>query len=407
MGDVAAARYRDVFAVGEFRALWLAHVASVAGDQLARVAVSVLVFDRTHSPALSALAYAVTFLPDLLGGSILAGVADRYSRRLVMVTADLARALLVGLLALPGMPLGVQIGALFVVQLLAGPFTAARSAALPDILDGDRFTVGAGVFSGTYQLALVLGFGGGAAVVTAIGGQGALLVDAGTFVLSAGLIAAWVSAHRPPAQRPERRKAWWSSLRGGIEAIAAHREARVLLAIACLCGFYVIPEGLAVAYAARIGAGTGGVGWLLAANPVGTVIGVLLLNRLGPDRKLRCLGPLAVASSALLIPTALAPGLAVTVGLWALSGMATAHDAITNAAFTTAVPASARGQAVGLAVACLRAAQGVGIAVAGLLAQLMPTEWVIGLAGGLGAITGLAAAVAWSRVVGRRPAEAA
>jgi MFS family permease len=407
MGDVAAARYRDVFAVGEFRALWLAHVASVAGDQLARVAVSVLVFDRTHSPALSALAYAVTFLPDLLGGSILAGVADRYSRRLVMVTADLARALLVGLLALPGMPLGVQIGALFVVQLLAGPFTAARSAALPDILDGDRFTVGAGVFSGTYQLALVLGFGGGAAVVTAIGGQGALLVDAGTFVLSAGLIAAGVSAHRPSAQRPERRKAWWSSLRGGIEAIAAHREARELLAIACLCGFYVIPEGLAVAYAARIGAGTGGVGWLLAANPVGTVIGVLLLNRLGPDRKLRCLGPLAVASSALLVPTTLAPGLAVTVGLWALSGMATAHDAITNAAFTTAVPASARGQAVGLAVACLRAAQGVGIAVAGLLAQLMPTEWVIGLAGGLGAITGLAAAVAWSRVLRRRPAEAA
>jgi len=406
MTGAAAARYRDVFAVGEFRVLWLAHIASVAGDQLARVAVSVLVFDRTHSPALSAATYAVTFLPDLLGGSVLAGMADRYSRRLVMVTADLVRAGVVAALALTGLPLVLQIGALFVVQLLAGPFTAARSAALPEILDGDRYTVGASVFSGTYQLALVLGFGGGAAVVTAIGPPAALAVDAGTFVLSAGLIAIGVSAHRPPATSPARRTVWWSSLRGGIEAISTHPEARVLLAIACLCGFYVIPEGLAVAYAAQIGAGTGGLGWLLAANPAGTVIGILIVNKLSPDAKLRWLGPLAVASSALLLPTALAPGLAATVGLWTLSGMATAHDAVTNAAFTTAVPDNTRGQAVGLAVASLRAAQGVGIALAGLLAQLMPTSWVIGLAGGLGTLVGLAAAAAWARTRASRPAGA-
>jgi MFS family permease len=407
MTEAAAARYRDVFAVGEFRALWLAHIASVAGDQLARVAVSVLVFDRTHSPALSAATYAVTFLPDLLGGSVLAGLADRYSRRLVMVMADLVRAGVVAALALPGLPLAVQVGALFVVQLLAGPFTAARNAVLPEMLGGDRYTVGASVVSGTYQLALVLGFGGGAAVVTAIGAQTALVVDAGTFVLSAVLITVGLSAHPPPAARPARRRVWWSSLRDGIAAIATHREARVLLAIACLCGFYVVPEGLAVAYAAQIGAGTGGLGWLLVANPAGTVVGILVVNRLSPATKLKCLGPLAVASSALLVPTAAAPGLVLTVGLWALSGMATAHDAITNAAFTTAVPESSRGQAVGLAVACLRAAQGVGIALAGLLAQLMPTSWVIGAAGGLGALAGLAVAIAWSRVLGTPAADVA
>ncbi|QUQ63859.1 MFS transporter [Kutzneria sp. CA-103260] len=405
MGN-SAARYRDVFAVGEFRALWLAHIASVVGDQLARVAVSVLVWDRTHSPALSAAAYAVTFLPDLLGGSVLAGVADRYSRRLVMVAADLVRAGVVAELALPGLPLAVQIGALFVVQLLAGPFTAARSAVLPEILDGDRYTVGAGLFGGTYQLALVVGFGGGAAVVTAIGSQAALVVDAGTFALSAALIAVGVSAHRPVGAQPVRRAVWWSSLRGGIEAIATRPQARVLLGIACLCGFYVIPEGLAVAYASQIGVGSGGLGWLLVANPAGTVLGVLVVNRLSPDAKLRWLGPLAVASSALLLPTALAPGLAVTVVLWLLSGVATAHDVVTNAVFTVAVPNSVRGQAVGLAVASLRAAQGVGIAVAGLLAQLMPTSWVIGLAGGLGTVAGVAAAAAWARARAARPADA-
>jgi hypothetical protein len=49
MGMTQPATYRDVFGNSEFRALWTAHVLSVAGDQLARVALTVLVFDRTRS----------------------------------------------------------------------------------------------------------------------------------------------------------------------------------------------------------------------------------------------------------------------------------------------------------------------------------------------------------------------
>lgn len=52
--------YRELFAVTEFRRLWLAHVLSVAGNQLARMALTVLVFDRTASAGLSALTYAVS-----------------------------------------------------------------------------------------------------------------------------------------------------------------------------------------------------------------------------------------------------------------------------------------------------------------------------------------------------------
>ena len=41
------ATYRDVFGVSEFRNLWLAQLLSVSGDQLARVALTVLVYNRT------------------------------------------------------------------------------------------------------------------------------------------------------------------------------------------------------------------------------------------------------------------------------------------------------------------------------------------------------------------------
>ncbi|MGH3418528.1 MAG: hypothetical protein ACRDOD_02880 [Streptosporangiaceae bacterium] len=52
--------YREVFAIGEFRALWSAQVLSFAGDQFAQVAIAILVYGRTHSPFLTALAYALT-----------------------------------------------------------------------------------------------------------------------------------------------------------------------------------------------------------------------------------------------------------------------------------------------------------------------------------------------------------
>jgi len=60
--------YREVFAIGEFRALWTAQVLSFAGDQFAQVAIAILVYRRTHSAFLTALAYALTHLPRSLAG---------------------------------------------------------------------------------------------------------------------------------------------------------------------------------------------------------------------------------------------------------------------------------------------------------------------------------------------------
>ena len=68
--------YRDVFAVSEFRALWSAQALSCAGDQFAQVAIATLVYRQTHSAFLTALAYALTYLPPIAGGPLLSGLAD-------------------------------------------------------------------------------------------------------------------------------------------------------------------------------------------------------------------------------------------------------------------------------------------------------------------------------------------
>lgn len=79
------ATFRDVFGVAKFRAVWFSEILSVTGDRLALVALTLLVYDRTRSPLLAALAYASGYLPRVIGGLLLAGLADRRPRRTVIV----------------------------------------------------------------------------------------------------------------------------------------------------------------------------------------------------------------------------------------------------------------------------------------------------------------------------------
>src|SRR5215510_8927930 len=197
--DADQATFGEVFAVGEFRSLWLAQVLSVVGDQLAQVALTLLVFDRTGSSLLAAITFAASVVPTFVGGIALSGLADRWPRRRVMIACDLGRALLVAIMALPGVPIAGLIGLLFLVTLISAPFTSARAALYPDILAGDRYVVGTAITLTTLQFAQALGFVAGGAVVAFFGVRTSLLVDGGTFLLSAVITRIWVRA-RPAAR---------------------------------------------------------------------------------------------------------------------------------------------------------------------------------------------------------------
>src|SRR6187551_3167222 len=117
--DDRPATYRDIFAVKEYVHLFTANVLSQLGDQLAKVALTFLVFDRTGSPALSAAAFAVSFVPWVVGGPLLSAYADRIPRRTVTIACDVIRAVLVASLAIPGVPVGALIGILFVANIFS------------------------------------------------------------------------------------------------------------------------------------------------------------------------------------------------------------------------------------------------------------------------------------------------
>jgi MFS family permease len=154
--------FRDVFAVGEFRSLYLASALSWLGDYLARAAITVLVYQQTHSVLLSAAAFAVSYLPWILGGPLLATLAERYPYRRVMIFSDLARMVLISLVAIPGLSVTAMLILLFLAMLANPPTQAARSALMPLILSRDKLVVGLAVSTSTSQAAQVVGYLAGA-----------------------------------------------------------------------------------------------------------------------------------------------------------------------------------------------------------------------------------------------------
>ncbi|GAB2616624.1 MFS transporter [Kribbella endophytica] len=397
---VERARWRDVFGQTEFRALFLAGILSVAGDQLARVALSVLVYERTASAGLTALTYALTFIPDLVFGPLLAGFADRYPRRQVMIVTDLARAVVVALMAIEALPLWSVILLLLGLQAFGSPFNAARAATLPVVLPGDHYVLGKAANDMVVQFSQVLGFGTGGVIVVAVGVSGGLLLDSGTFLLSALLIALGVRSRPAPTKEgvsDEPRRSYFSDLAAGTSLVLRTPKLRALISLAAVAGFYVTVEGLAVPYADAIGQGKEASGLLLAASPAGAVLGMWLITLLPPERRMKLIGPLAAGACVPLVLCALEPRLLPTVGLWALSGLASAYHLPTSAAFVQAVPDHQRGQAFGVASTALKSSQGLGILLAGALAEPLGAPRALAVMGVAGTLAAVAAGTAWAR----------
>src|SRR5688500_5699655 len=78
----------------DFRRLWIADMISLLGDWAGRLALTVLVFERTGSDAWAAAVTAVSLAGFVGLGQVLATLADRYGRITLMLVADFARALL-------------------------------------------------------------------------------------------------------------------------------------------------------------------------------------------------------------------------------------------------------------------------------------------------------------------------
>ncbi|WP_433892805.1 MFS transporter [Streptomyces sp. CA-111067] len=384
-----SASYGAVFAVREFRPIFVAHVLSILGIVLAEVAVAVLVFRKTGSPVLTALVFALSFLPYALSGLLLSGIADRYPARRVLVACDVVSALCVAGMALPATPLAVLFVLRVSVSMISPLFLGARSASLADILEGDLYVLGRSLVRIVNQGSQIIGFGLGGLLLVWLSPRGALVVTVCTFLSSALLLRFGTK------DRPARVTGGGRLLRDSISSVGqllgTPRIRALLLMWWIPPMFFSTAEGVAAPFADAAGAGALGFGLFLAAMPAGTVLSEVLAGTLltaaGRDRIAL---PLAGVSMLPLVCFVVHPSLPFAIVLLLLTGLCAAYALGMDRWFVYDVPEEMRGRAMSLLGAGLMTLQGIGLTIGGAIAEWVPPYGVIGICGSIGTLSVLA-----------------
>src|SRR6476660_7475168 len=188
-----------------FRQLWLGQVVSQMGDWFDTIALYTIILKLTGSGRDVGLLLVARFVPSFLFGPISGVVADRFSRRTIMIVSDILRAVVVlGFLFVRRADQLWIIYFLTVLQLaLSTFFEPAKTAIIPSIV-ADRELVAANAISSvTWSAMLTIGAAIGGVVTGWFGTDVAFILDAMTYLLSAALIASVRIPKRPPREKSE------------------------------------------------------------------------------------------------------------------------------------------------------------------------------------------------------------
>ena len=375
--------YRGVLRVPGLRNVFVAHAVSMIGTVAAQVALSILIFERTGSPLLSALVLVCSFLPYALGGIALSSISDRFPARRVLVCCDLISAACIAVMLIPGIPVGGLLGLLLLAGIVAPIFAGARAASLAHLLDADLFPIGRSLLRAIGQLTVLTGFALGAVAVAAIGPTWLLALDVASFLVSAALIG--FGTPFTPATGIGRNTVR-DSLSGLGDLFGSVRLRRLILLSWIVPAFSSMPDGLAVAYTAQTGAAASTAGVLFTGYAVGSVLGEIAAARLTPATRRRLVVPLILLSQVPAIAFLATPGIPLAAVLLALSGSGYAFNQGIDPMILAASDPTYRGRLFTVQTSGLMAVQGVSIALAGAIGTVLRPSLTICLAGVLGTI---------------------
>src|SRR3954470_13086270 len=362
--------YGVVFASREMRALVTGQFVSVAGTSIAAVALTILVYERTESPLLSSLAFALGFVPYLVGGGLFSGVVDRIRPRRLVVRFDLGAAVLAGAMALPGLPVGALFALLLAIGTLSSVEGGARASLVRASGAADAYVPARSLQRVSAQLAQIAGTAADGLLLLGLTPRGALLVNAASFAFSAATARLGIADHPNTGQRPT--AALLRDSLGGVRRLLARPELRRLLLLGWLTPmFAVAPEALAAPYVAGGHGSPALVGWWLVALPAGLVAGdVAGVRWLDARRQRRLVGPAAAASFLPYLAFVARPPIALALALLFVSGACGLYALGLDARVRDAVPDHLFARAMALNTAGLMTLQGIGFAMAGAVAEL-------------------------------------
>jgi MFS family permease len=395
-----AATFREVLSSREYQAVFVASALSWFGDYAARAAVTALVYLKTDSVAASAATFAISYLPWLGIGAVLSAVAERHSYRRVMVICDLTRLAIMSLIALFHLPVPALMALLFVTAVLNPPFDAARSALLPQLLEGDKYVVGVSLQRTVSQVALIAGYVGGAAL-SAYDLRTALFINAATFGFSAFAIGLGVRERRTEHTTEHRSNIWRETMEGYSIVFGTRVLRAIAIIVFAVSLFATVPEGLAAAWADKLAASHSYrgfyQGFIMMSGAVGFIVGALVVSRLvSPQRRIKLIRPFAVATPLTLVVALTNPNIAIVVLMTIASGITLGGMLpASNGLFVQALPPAFRARAFAVIQSGLYLIQGVAVTLTGWLAGHLPLYRVVGLWSAGGVVLLILIAMTW------------
>lgn len=370
LGQFAVLRMRDL------RYVFASTLVSDLGDGVITVALAFAVLDLTGSATDLGIIMAARLIAQVVVMIIGGVVADRVSRRTVMVTADLVRCggqAVIGTLLITGHATVFELAVSQVLIGAASSFFIPASTGLLQTVAGDHIQEANALNVIASSGSSMLGPAIGAVLVAAIGANWALVFDGASYLASALLLARMSGTAAAAIQRSAEPSTFLADLRGGVSEVASRKWLwstiiRFSLANMFNCTFPV----LAPVICRRLYGGAAAYSSLWVFFAIGMLLGGSTLLKFKPQYPLRlglAIGAPAMASGIALglhAPIYVIDFLQVTAGI----GM-TSSNALWWTAMQENVPAEAMSRVISYEYASTLSLAPVGAALAGPLAHAL------------------------------------
>jgi MFS family permease len=398
-----------------FSLLWFAGFISIAGNWILAIGLPLYIYRLTESTLATSAIFAAGMLPRLLLGSVAGVFVDRWDRKRTMVIANVLMGL--GLLPLLLVNSVETVWIVYIVQLFQATisqfFSPAENALLPTLVGEDQLVPANALNSLNNNLGRLIGPVIGGFVAGLFGLSGVALVDVLTFWLAALLIAfisvpAKQTIPRDNAPRNLIKLAGgvWTEWLDGLRIIRREPRIRLLFIVATLpmIGEGIFSTLIVVFISTVVGGGEVELGYFMAAQAVGGIIGSVLIGSLAKGVPLyRLLGisaiffgliDIAVVNYPAFVPGIL-PGI-ILMGLVGIPGVGYGTALMTMA--QNATTDQYRGRVFGAfetTAACLAL---FGSLAAGYLGERLPVVAILSVQGSGYVVAGIMALILLRRV---------
>lgn len=369
-----------------FVLLWQGQLVSQIGNQAHMIALMFWMLEATRSASLMGLLGMSAALPGVLLAPLGGAIADRHSRKGIIVAADLVRGIVVLLLATLLFTHGSQthliVAALFVTAIVSGimgaAFTPAVGAAIPDLVPAAQVQAANSLMQLSGQSSRFVGQAIGGVLFRALGAPLLFLIDGISFVLSAGSELFLRIPQRLPTARAELRavaRGYLSDTGEGLRWIWQRTGMRTFVLTTTAINFLFMPVAVLLPFYVTdvLGKGAAWYGFLLAALSLGSIVGLILTGSipLAGWRRARVLGGALFLTAVAMGGLGLVRTSVVALALMFAAGLlAAAINVTVLTLLQLATPQELRGRVMGLIMALAGGATPLGLAVGGVLGDL-------------------------------------